>query len=35
MAFGILNSFIGGLKILNPECVNKTYPNFWKDLKKL
>jgi len=35
MVFGVLNSFIWNLNILNPDCVNKTYPNFWKDLEKL
>lgn len=35
MCFGVLNSFIGGLKILNPECVNKTYPKFWEDLEEM
>lgn len=30
MAFGIL-----GLKIDKPECVNKSYPNFWKDYQKI
>ncbi|NUJ97222.1 3-phosphoshikimate 1-carboxyvinyltransferase [Candidatus Gracilibacteria bacterium] len=33
MCFGILETYIGNLNILNPNCVNKTYPNFWKDLK--
>jgi len=35
MCFGILGTKINGIKILNPKCVNKTYPNFWKDLKKV
>lgn len=35
MCFGVLNAYIGGLIILNPDCVNKTYPNFWKDLQLL
>lgn len=34
MCFGILNSYIGNLCILNPSCVNKTYPNFWQDLDR-
>ncbi len=33
MCFGILETYIGNLNILNPNCVSKTYPNFWKDLK--
>ena len=23
------------IRILNPLCVNKTYPDYWKDFKKL
>jgi len=30
MAFGIL-----GLKIDNKKCVNKSYPNFWRDYNKI
>ncbi|MFH0819382.1 MAG: shikimate kinase [Patescibacteria group bacterium] len=30
MAFGIL-----GLKIDNPKCVSKSYPDFWRDYKKI
>ncbi len=35
MSFGILNSFIWNLNILNPKCVAKTYPNFWEDLESI
>ncbi|MDD5770452.1 MAG: hypothetical protein PHE25_05780, partial [Candidatus Gracilibacteria bacterium] len=35
MCFGTLNTFILGLNILNPSCVSKTYPEFWKDLEML
>ena len=35
MSFGILNSYIWWLNILDKKCVNKTYPNFWKDLDHL
>ncbi|NDK08431.1 3-phosphoshikimate 1-carboxyvinyltransferase [Candidatus Gracilibacteria bacterium] len=35
MCFGTLETYIGNLEILNPNCVAKTYPNFWDDLKKL
>jgi 3-phosphoshikimate 1-carboxyvinyltransferase len=31
MSFGVLGSRIPGLRILDPGCVSKTYPNFWKD----
>lgn len=34
MCFGVAGLFIPGIKILNPGCVTKTYPNFWRDLKK-
>lgn len=35
MCFGILNNKFPKLHIQNPKCVAKSYPNFWKDLKKL
>lgn len=35
MCFGTLETYIWNLEILNPNCVAKTYPNFWDDLKKL
>ncbi len=35
MAFGILTDLLPNLKIENPSCVSKSYPNFWKDLSKL
>jgi 3-phosphoshikimate 1-carboxyvinyltransferase len=31
MSFGVLGSRLPGLQILDPGCVAKTYPNFWKD----
>ncbi len=31
MSFGVLGSMLPGLRIQNPGCVAKTYPNFWKD----
>jgi len=39
MTFWILESYLKEeykekIKILNPDCVAKTYPNFWEDLKK-
>jgi 3-phosphoshikimate 1-carboxyvinyltransferase len=34
-AFAILGSLHSGIKIKNPECVSKSYPNFFQDLKKL
>jgi len=34
MCFGIAGSKIPGIKILNPECVQKTYPTFWEEMSK-
>jgi 3-phosphoshikimate 1-carboxyvinyltransferase len=31
MSFGVLGSLLPGLRILDPGCVAKTYPNYWKD----
>ena len=31
MSFGVLASRLPGLRILDPGCVAKTYPNYWKD----
>ena len=35
MGFAILSKVNPGIEILNPECVNKSYPNFWKDFAKI
>ena len=40
MTFWILETYLNKkykerIKILNPDCINKTYPNFWEDLKNL
>lgn len=35
MCFGILKNNFPGLTIKNPQCVNKSYPDFFKDLKKV
>lgn len=35
MCFAVLGTKVPGLKIKNPECVSKTYPHFWEDLKKI
>jgi 3-phosphoshikimate 1-carboxyvinyltransferase len=34
MCFGMIQSRVPNLEILDPECVSKTYPTFWEDLKK-
>lgn len=33
MTFGILSLRVPGLKITDPECVDKSYPAFWQDLE--
>ena len=34
-AFGLLGSFVPGVRIEEPACVRKSYPAFWKDLSKV
>jgi len=33
MCFAVLGTMIPGIKIENPDCTKKTYPNFWQDLE--
>lgn len=35
MAFAVAGSYLPGMKIRNPEVVNKTFPTFWDILKSL
>ena len=35
MCFAIAGTFLPGVKIKNPACVNKTYPDFWKTLHQI
>lgn len=35
MCFAVLGTRIPGIVIKNPDCVKKTYPDFWSDLEKL
>ena len=35
MAAAAASTVCPGLKIKNPGCVNKSYPGFWRDFKKL
>ena len=35
MAFSILGSVAGGTVIDDAECVSKTYPKFWDELKSI
>ena len=34
MSFGVLGSRLPGLRILDPGCVAKTYPNYWRDWQR-
>ncbi|MEO8063044.1 MAG: 3-phosphoshikimate 1-carboxyvinyltransferase [Pseudomonadota bacterium] len=34
MSFGVLGSRLPGLRILDPGCVAKTYPNYWSDWQR-
>jgi 3-phosphoshikimate 1-carboxyvinyltransferase len=34
MSFGVLGSRLPGLRIMDPGCVAKTYPNYWKDWQR-
>lgn len=34
MSFGVLGSLLPGLRILDPGCVAKTYPNYWADWQR-
>lgn len=35
MCFGMAGTVLKGMKIKNPNCVAKTYPHFWEDLRSL
>ena len=35
MSFALFGLKISGIKIKNPECVNKSFPQFWETLKKI
>jgi len=35
MAFGVLGTATGDMRVQGAECVSKTYPHFWDDLKSL
>jgi 3-phosphoshikimate 1-carboxyvinyltransferase len=34
MSFGVLGSRLPGVRILDPGCVAKTYPNYWRDWQR-
>ncbi len=33
MSFGVLGALTGSVAIADPDCVAKTYPGFWDDLR--
>ncbi len=35
MAMAVVGTKRGGLSIVNPTCVSKSYPSFWTDLRKI
>jgi 3-phosphoshikimate 1-carboxyvinyltransferase len=35
MSFSLLGLMIPGIKIENPDCVRKSYPNFWEDFASI
>ncbi len=35
MSFAVAGLVINGVRILNPGCVNKSFPNFWNEFQKL
>ncbi|GGE35379.1 3-phosphoshikimate 1-carboxyvinyltransferase [Pullulanibacillus camelliae] len=35
MSLAVFGTKAGNMEVLNPECVEKTYPLFWKDLSKI
>jgi len=35
MSFAVAGTRVEGIAIRNAECVNKTYPRFFEDMKKL
>lgn len=35
MSFALIGLRVPGIKIENPKCVNKSFPNFWKEFEKL
>lgn len=34
MCLSLLGTLVEGVEILNPSCVEKTYPNYWDDLQQ-
>jgi 3-phosphoshikimate 1-carboxyvinyltransferase len=34
MALGVMGAAVGGVEIKGADCVDKSYPDFWRDLKR-
>jgi 3-phosphoshikimate 1-carboxyvinyltransferase len=35
MSFAVLGLYVPGIKIKDPDCVQKSFPGFWEEMKKL
>ena len=35
MSFAVAGTRAAGVRIMDAECVNKTYPNFYEDLERV
>ena len=35
MSFAVLGLYVPGIKIKEPDCVQKSFPGFWEEMKKL
>jgi len=35
MSMAVFGTMVGNVEILDPDCVSKTYPNFWNDLRRI
>jgi 3-phosphoshikimate 1-carboxyvinyltransferase len=35
MSFAVAGLAIPGIRIINPGCVSKSYPQFWSEFEKL
>jgi len=35
MSFAVLGLYVPGMKIKDPDCVQKSFPGFWEELKKI
>jgi len=35
MSFAVLGLRTGGIRVMNPDCVSKSYPGFWEELGRI